>query len=116
MDKLIKSGRIIFSTGMIALGYICFISKDFIVGRPPAWPASFGVNPVLAYISGIILILAALAVLIKKKGAYAALLIAALIFLLSVLRHLTQFMNDWLNAYKAMALCGGALIIAASFF
>jgi uncharacterized membrane protein len=116
MNKLITPGRIIFSIGMIALGCICFISKDFIVGRPPAWPTSFEVNPALAYISGTILVLAAIAVLIKKKGAYAALLIAALIFLLSILRHLTHFMSDWLNTYKAMALCGGTLIIAASFF
>jgi len=36
--------------------------------------------------------------------------------LLSVSRHLPHFMNDWVNGYKAIALFGGALIIAASFF
>src|SRR3954469_21036916 len=100
MDKLIRPGRIIFSMGIIALGCLCFVSNDFIVGRPPAWPVSFRVNPALASVSGTILILGAMAVFIKKKGAYAALLIAVLIFLLSILRHLIQFMNDWLNAYK----------------
>src|SRR5258706_5031769 len=116
IHKLITPGRIIFATGIIALGILCIISNDFIVGRPPAWPAGFDVNPALAYLSGTVLILAAGAILPKKKAGFAALLIAALILLLSVLRHLPHFMNDWLNAYKSMALFGGALIVGASFF
>jgi len=116
MNKLIKSGRIIFATGFTGLGILCFISKDFIVGRPPAWPAGLEINPALAYVSGAILIVAALAILFTKKGGLAAIVIAVLIFLLSVLRHLPHFMNDWANAYKSMALLGGALIIASSFF
>jgi uncharacterized membrane protein len=116
MDTLVKPGRIIFAIGMIGLGILCFISKDFIVGRPPAWPADWMLNPVLAYVSGSILIIAAVAILFTKNAGLAALLIAVLIFLLSVLRHIPHFMNDWANAYKSMALLGGALIIASSFF
>jgi uncharacterized membrane protein len=115
MDKLITPGRIIFATGIIGLGILCIISKDFIVGRPPAWPEGIDVNPALADLSGTVLILAAMAILAKKKAGLAALLIAVVIFLLSVLRHLPHFMNDWLNAYKSMALFGGALIVASSF-
>jgi uncharacterized membrane protein len=116
MNKLIKTGRTIFATGIGALGIICIISKDFIVGRPPAWPAGFEINPVLAYVSGVALILAAIAIILKKKAGLATLLMAVLILLLSVLRHLPHFINDWVNAYKSMALFGGALIIATSFF
>ena len=116
MDKLIKPGRIIFGVGTLALGMLCFISKDFIFGRPPAWPVGFELNPTLGYVSGLALIVAALAVILNRKGGLAALFIAVLILLLSVLRHLPQFMNDWVNAYKSMALLGGALIIASSFF
>jgi len=115
MDKLLKAGRIIFATGIIALGILCMIAKDFIVGRPPAWPVGFNFNPALAYISGTILIISALAILFNKKARGAALLIASLIFLLSILRHLPHFMNDWLNVYKSIALFGGALIVASSF-
>src|ERR1700704_2450672 len=109
MPKLINPGRIIFAIGIIGLGILCIISKDFIVGRPPAWPAGFDVNPALAYITGTTLILASLAILGKKWPGLAALLIAGLILLLSVLRHLPNFMNDWGNAYKSMALFGGTL-------
>jgi uncharacterized membrane protein len=118
LDKLITPGRIIFAIGIIALGILCIISKDFIVGRPPAWPVGFEVNPALADITGTVLILAAMAILAKKRAGLAALLIAGLVLLLSVLRTLPLFMNDWLslNAYKSMALFGGALIVASSFF
>ena len=116
MDRLLKPGRIIFAAGIIALAALCFIAKDFIVGRPPAWPTGFDVNPLLAYVSGSILVIASLFVLLDKKAGVAALVIAALIFILSVLRHLPHFMEDWANTYKSLALFGGALIIASSFF
>lgn len=115
MSKLVTTGRFIYSTGIIALAVLCMISKDFIVGRPPGWPAGFDINPALAYISGIVLIIAAIAIILKWKARLAALLISTLIFFFSVLRHLPHFMNDWANAYKSIALVGGSLIIAASF-
>jgi uncharacterized membrane protein YphA (DoxX/SURF4 family) len=91
------------------------VSKDFIFGRPPAWPVGFKINPGLAYISGVIIIIAAIAIILNRKARIAAFLISALIFFFSVLRHLPNFMNDWVNAYKSLALVGGSLIIAASF-
>jgi uncharacterized membrane protein YphA (DoxX/SURF4 family) len=41
--------------------------------------------------------------------------IAFMIILLSMSRHSTQFMSDWGNAYKTMALIGGTLVIAVTF-
>ena len=97
-----------FATGILALSILCIINKDFIVGRPPAWPATFTINPALAYISAAMLIVACIAIFFNRKGELFALLIAMLILLLSVSRHLQHFMNDWVNAYKTMALFGGA--------
>ena len=105
-----------FATGILALGIICFIYRDFIIGRPPAWPAKFTVYPELTYISAAVLIMAGIAILFERKAGPAALLIATLILLLSVSRHLPSFMIDWVNGYKAITFVGGALIIAASFF
>lgn len=115
MHKLINAGRIIYALGIIALAVVCMISNDFIVGRPPAWPAGFQVNPALAYITAIVLIIAALAIILNRKARFAAFVIATLIFLLSVLRHLPEFMSDWLNTYKSIALFGGSLIVGCSF-
>ncbi len=115
MNKLIQNGRIMFAAGIIGLGVLSILSKDFIVGRPPAWPANFNPNPGLAYGAATILILAALAIIGKQRGALASWVIAFLVLLLSVSRHLPEFMNDWVNTYKSMAIFGGALIIGCSF-
>jgi uncharacterized membrane protein YphA (DoxX/SURF4 family) len=115
MSKLIRVGQLMFAAGITGLGVLCILFKDFIVGRPPAWPDGFEPNPDLVWISGVILIIAALFIVLRKQGFVAALIIAILIFLLSVLRHLPVFMDDWLNALKSLALLGGALIVAVSF-
>lgn len=116
MEKLVKPARLVFAIGILAFGILCMLANDFIVGRPPAWSAGFDVNPVLAYASGIALILAAGAIIVNKKAGLASLFTGGLILMLSVFRHWMQFTNDWLNGLKAMALVGGALIIASSFF
>jgi uncharacterized membrane protein len=115
MNHLVKIGRIMFAMGIIALGVICFIAKDFVVGRPPAWPASFDLNPALGYVSGAAIILCATAILINKKAVPAAFIIATLIVLLSILRHIPTVADTWLNAFKALALAGSCLIVASSF-
>jgi len=115
MEKLLKPGRLIFAIGFLVLGILCFLFKDFIVGRPPAWPTGFNVNPALGYVSGSLLVICALTILINKKGSAAALLIAILILMLSLSRSMPNFMADWANVYKSMALLGGALIVVASF-
>jgi uncharacterized membrane protein len=116
MHKLINPGRIMFATGILGLGVLCLISKDFIIGRPHAWPEGWEVNPALGMVTGIIAILAAVAIILKNRGGLAALVLASLTLLFSVLRDLPFFMSDWLNGLKALALLGGALIVASSFF
>lgn len=115
MNRLVQNGRIMFSAGIIGLAILCIIFKDFIVGRPPAWPAGFDVNPALAYISATLLIIAAIAIIGKQKALPASLTIAALVLLLSVLRHLPHFMDDWGNSFKSMGIFGGALIVGSTF-
>jgi len=118
MDKLIKPGRIMFAIGIMAFGVLCIISKDFIVGRPPAstWAADIPGKLAWAYISGSILILSGLAVIFNIKARLASLVVGIMILVCSfLLRHLYE-MVDWGGAYKALALGGGSLIIAASFF
>jgi uncharacterized membrane protein YphA (DoxX/SURF4 family) len=111
-DNTLNIGRIIYTIGTLGLGVLCLIFRDFIVGRPPAW--SFDAT-LLGYLTGAILIVAVVAMYFGKTASMNALLIAFMILLLSVIRHLPQFMVDWVNAYKALALLGGALILAVSF-
>jgi uncharacterized membrane protein len=113
MDKLLNPGRIIYAIGIMALGAVCFIYGDFVVGHAPPWPASINMNPALGYIAGAAIIIASLAIIVRKYAVSAALFIAVLILLLSVSRHLITFI-DWLNTLKSLAFVGGSLIIAAA--
>src|SRR5688572_11276648 len=115
MNKLIYPGRLMFAAGITGLGILCIIMKDFIVGRPPAWPPTWHVNPTLAYVSAAIIIIAAIAIALGVRGRTAALIITTLIVLLSLSRHLPKYLNDWVNVYKTLSLIGGGLIVAASF-
>ncbi|MFZ6013901.1 MAG: hypothetical protein ACOYXT_26405 [Bacteroidota bacterium] len=115
MEKSKKNWQLVYAIGMAGLGTHCLVYQDFIVGRPPAWPVGVEVNPLLAYISGTALIFAAIAIVLNKKETIAALVIAGLIFLLTLaLRHLPNLMVDWVNTYKSLALAGGALIVAGA--
>jgi len=101
-----------FASSFLVLGMLCIIYKDFVVGRPPEWPAAFRI-PALGYITGAMLMVCAIVILLNRYVIQAALCMATLILLLSVSRHLFSFTDTWINAFKSIALLGSCLIIAA---
>lgn len=121
MEKLLKPGRIIFAIGIIALGIFQLMIRDYIVGRPPP---ELDLYKPWVYISSTIFILSAVFVLIRLKPGNAAFVIGLMIFVYSFLaRHLPAMVSSswegilWsVNAYKTLALAGGAFIVSASFF
>jgi uncharacterized membrane protein len=116
MKNLLSTGRIMFATGMAGLGVLCLLDKDFIIGRPKPWNTLLpDWNPALAYISGIVVIASAFAIILNKQAKNAGLLIALLIMLLTIPRELLDHLKNWLSAYKSLALVGGALIITSSY-
>jgi uncharacterized membrane protein YphA (DoxX/SURF4 family) len=121
MSKLIQPGRIIFAIGIIALSVVQFIKGEYIIGRPPAlsWPAWAVTMPgklIWAYLSASLLIIAGLAIIFNKKARLGAIIIGVVILVYSFLMRHLPAMSDWGNAYKSLALGGGAFIVAASFF
>ena len=127
MYRLIQPGRMIFGIGIAALGILQFFVKDFIIARPPPaqWASDIPGKVAWAYLSGVLLIVSGLAIVFNKRAYAAALFIAVLTFISSFLsRNIPDMANVksavallWkVNAYKALAFCGGALIIAASVF
>lgn len=115
MQPLKLTGRTFYALAMAGLGFLCIVYKDFIIGRSPATPWIAALNPALGYAGGAIVILASVAIIARRNISLAALIIAMLILVLSLPRHLSQFSTDWLNGFKAMALLGGSLIIAKTF-
>jgi uncharacterized membrane protein len=117
MPKLITTGRIMFAIGIMALGVLQFFAKDYIVGRPPSptWAANIPGKIAWAYVSGFLLTATGLAIIFKIKAGFASLFLAVLILICSFfMRHVYE-MSDWVNAYKSVALSGGALIMATLF-
>jgi uncharacterized membrane protein YphA (DoxX/SURF4 family) len=126
--KLITISCIIFGAGITALGALQFKTHDYSIARPSPLPASLANVPgklAWAYISGGIMILLGLTIILsKRRGGMAALIFGAMTLIFSFLLRDLPFMfhlkpeEIWmnLNAYKALGLCGGALIVAATFY
>ena len=112
-----------FALGLIGLAILGFIKNDFIVGRPPEWPGGMGGKETLSLVLNVLLIAGCVAILFKRQGAFAAFLIAVIIFTFSFLiRYIPSFIKSdpdkilWsINAYKTLAIIGGSLIVGVSF-
>jgi len=109
MKKLAETGRIIFGLGFLGEGFVCILSKNFVVGRPPGWAIES--HPLLAYITGVVLIICGAAIIVNKFADVAALVVVLMILIFTIPGHLMHFMDDWVNAYKSFALLGGAIAV-----
>jgi uncharacterized membrane protein len=121
MDRLILAGRMLFAISMIGLGVEHFVFHEFITGRAPPWPEGLTGGTVWAYVGGLIVVATSAAIMLGRYGRPAALLLASLIFIWAVLRHIPVVIAsdvlspDYTAAVKALAFFGGALATAATF-
>jgi hypothetical protein len=121
VDKLLVVGRWLFALSMVGLGVEHFIFGEFVTGRAPPWPFSAEAGRAWAYVSGAAVILSAVAIAAGWHARLAGLFLCALIFGWALLRHLpvvaasAVLAPEWTRAVKALAFCGGALVVAASF-
>ena len=114
MNQLVSIGRIMYGAGMLVLGFLCMLSKDFIIGRPPAWPAAFQPGLIFGVVTGAIILICSLGILLNRFAMPAVWIIGSCIILFSFSRHLFTIGDTWPNAFKALALAGGSFIMAAS--
>lgn len=119
MERLVVIGRIFFALAIIGLGAEHFIFADFVTGRAPPWPEGVPGGLLWAYASGAGFILIGAAILARRWARPAALL-AALLLLITLLRHApilaadALFSSAWTRAGKALTFFGGSLAIAAT--
>jgi len=119
----INAGRLMFAFGLIGLAVLGFMMDDFIVGRPPGWPAGFDSKETFSLVLNVLLVAGCVAIIFHQQGSFAAFLIAALIFTFSFLiRYIPSIVKSdpnkilWsINAYKTLAIIGGSLIVGVSF-
>lgn len=121
MDKFVKLWRAFFAIGLICIAIQQLVVNDFMPVMLPAKPAWLHQQPIMWGFS-ILLIAASVAILFDFMGRRIALVMAAVFLLLLITIHIPfyaklspQMLGAWGNAFKIMAFCGGALIVAGTF-
>ena len=119
MDKLVGFiGRVIFSLPFLVFGINHVAKAD----QMAAWvPAFIPGGVIWIYVTGIAMIVAALAIITGKQGRGACYGLALMLLIFIAAVHLpglanpqTQMMS-FVNLLKDMSLMGGALVIAGTF-
>jgi uncharacterized membrane protein len=120
-DLLARFGRFATGLALVAFGVANFIVGDFVAGRAPVWPAGVPGQHVWAYLTGVVLVGAGVAIVVRRWAVRAALTAAALIFVWAFLRQLHfalqdhQFGGEWTKLGKALTFSGGLVGVAGSF-
>src|SRR5690349_1108103 len=118
LQRLATAGRMFYGIAIVAFGLLHIGYADFVTRIAPWWPAWIPGRPLWAYIIGALLIGAGGAILLNMRTATVATLLAAGLLLSFLLLGVPLMAGDrllggaWTVAFKALALCGGALLIA----
>jgi uncharacterized membrane protein len=117
----VKAARHFYAAALLAFGIQHFIFGFFIAGRPMPWPFGLPGELIIAYASGILFIVAAVAIVIHKKAVEALMGVAIIILLWAGLRNIIHVVTtldtggNLTNMGKALTLGSGALLVARSF-
>ena len=122
MQKLLTVGRANFALGMAGLGLQQFFYPGFRPVFVPRWSETLPDPQVLIYLSSIALIVASTCIMFNFRAKRASLLMGCVLLLLFLLLHLPYHLTHsltslgaWTDAFKILALSGGAFVIADSF-
>ncbi|MGH8195841.1 MAG: DoxX family membrane protein [Woeseiaceae bacterium] len=119
--QFLSAGRIIYTSAVIGFGVICLVSVDFLNSLQPV-PASMPGYSLLAVATGIILLVAGLAILANYRAYPASIALAILFALWIVALHVPGAFTDpallrspwWIRTFETLGLAGAALILAGS--
>jgi len=122
MQKLLTAGRASYALGMAGLGLQQFFYPGFRPVFIPHWSDVLPDPQFLTYLFSIALIVACAFIMFNFSAKRASLLMAGALLLLFLLFHLpfhlTNSLNSlgaWTDAFKILALSGGAFVVADSF-
>lgn len=125
MEAIIKTGRAFYGICMVTMGVNQFIYADFRTVVLPPWPSWRASPEIAAYIIGAALIAGGLTIIFSKKGKETALVFGSFLLALVIFWHLPyllfiqpnkiRHLGLWVHASKALALAGGAFVVAGSF-
>jgi uncharacterized membrane protein len=119
---LLRLGQLIFAISFICLSIQGILMHDFSFGRPPALPDTTG-RAMWAYIGGLMVLLAGVAVIVRRYASLATFIVGVIILIsIFVVRSIPDLLSKdvagafWsLNAFKTLSMAGGCFIISLSF-
>lgn len=125
MEVITRAGRACYGISMVITGIVQLYYADFRTVLIPPWP-QWRLTPTLAaYIIGVVMIVAGIIIIISKRGREVALTTGTILLALFLFWHLPYLLfiqpHDitnlglWAEASKALALSGGAFVVAGSY-
>lgn len=117
MDKIISPGRIFIAISLVVFGIQHFLYANFVATLVPAWMPG---RLFWAYFVGVAFVAAAIGAVVPKMTRPAGILLGILFFLFVVTLHITRIAshphdgNEWTSGFVALAMCGGAWILASA--
>jgi uncharacterized membrane protein len=118
---IIRSGRLFYAAGIIALGLQHFYNGDFVAVIVPSFPPSISGQFFWTCLSGMGLVITGGAIAIGRGARAAAILLGSVLLALLVFRHIPVqaasnpwSLGAWTGAFKILTLSGGAFAVAAS--
>ncbi|GAB3517007.1 DoxX family protein [Emticicia fontis] len=120
-----RIGNWFYGIALVVYGLQQLWYANFRTVQLPAWQTYLPLLPVWAYLTGIGLILAGLAIMFDKKARETSLLLGSIFLFLFLLVQIPYEMfgdpnsslhlGVWTNALKGLALAGGAFVMAGTF-
>jgi uncharacterized membrane protein len=121
MGLIKPAARFFFAIAMIAFGIQHIVYGEFVTRLVPKLPAWIPQHSLWAYVTGLVLIAAGIVIVLLPSAARIVssllgvlILLSFFIFYLPLLRVSPPLGGLWTNAGKALALSGGAFLVAAS--
>jgi len=124
MGNLSNTGRIFYGIAISEIGFQTIYYHDFPYMMLPPNHSSIPDLVVLAYISGILFVLAGACIVFEKKARPVSLLLGSVLLLIFCFYYIpyefiasSNYMHfgEWENAAKELALASGAFVIAGCF-
>ena len=115
MTKSFEFGRAIFATAMAGMGVQCLLRGNAVPALEPV--ATTSALPVIGWITGVVLIGAAVATMLRPAASYGAAVLAVTLLLWVVLVHAPALAaspksgGKWTGAGESFALGGAALVL-----
>jgi len=115
VDRIIAPGRVFIAISLVVFGIQHFLYANFVASLVPAWIPG---RLFWAYFVGVAFVAAAIGAVVPKITRPAGILLGILFFLFVVTLHIPRIAahsrdgNEWTSGFVALAMCGGAWILA----